>query len=109
MLARIFRPARSASSSGKAKTHDWVLEFEPESARLPDPLMGWPQMTDPDGQIRLTFASQEDAVAYAEARGPVVEALEAGVNVVISTDGTAPAVVDAAWRIVDGQPGIVPR
>ena len=28
--------------------------------------------------------------AYAEARCPVVEALEAGVNVVVSTDGTAP-------------------
>ena len=69
MLARIYKPARTATQSGKAKAQDWTLEFEPESARLPDPLMGWPQMTDPDGQIRLTFASAEDAVAYAEARG----------------------------------------
>ena len=69
MLARIYRPARTATQSGKAKAQDWTLEFEPASARLPDPLMGWPQMSDPDGQIRLTFASAEEAVAYAEARG----------------------------------------
>ena len=40
MLARIFRPARTAMQSGKAKTHDWMLEFEPADARRQDPLMG---------------------------------------------------------------------
>jgi hypothetical protein len=69
MLARIYRPARSATQSGKAKSEDWLLEFEPASARLPDPLMGWAQSSDPDGQVRLSFASREEAVAYAEARG----------------------------------------
>ncbi len=69
MLARIYKPAQRPTQSGKANSQDWVLEFEPASARLPDPLMGWPQMTDPDGQVRLTFASAEDAVRYAEARG----------------------------------------
>ena len=69
MLARIYKPAKRPTQSGPGGTADWVLEFEPASARLPDPLMGWPQMTDPDGQIRLTFASAEDAVAYCEARG----------------------------------------
>ena len=43
MLARISRPAKTATQSGKAKTKDWLLEFEPSSARLPDPLMGWAQ------------------------------------------------------------------
>ena len=69
MLARIYKPAQRPTQSGKANSEDWVLEFEPASARLPDPLMGWPQMTDPDGQVRLTFASAEDAVRYAEERG----------------------------------------
>lgn len=69
MLARIYRPAKTAMQSGKAKTHDWVLEFEPASARRADPLMGWTQTTDLDGQIRLTFDTREEAVAYAVKHG----------------------------------------
>ena len=67
MLARIYRPAKSAMQSGKAKTQDWVLEFEPTSARSPDILVGWTQSTDMDGQVRLSFATKDDAVAYARA------------------------------------------
>ena len=66
MLARIYRPAKNAMQSGKAKTRDWVLEFEPASARKPDPLMGWTQSSDMNGQIRLTFETREEAVAYAQ-------------------------------------------
>jgi len=47
MLARIYRPAKSAMQSGPARGKDWVLEFEPASARNPEPLMGW---TAPDRQ-----------------------------------------------------------
>ena len=67
MLARIFRPSKSAMQSGLAKTHSWILEFEPASARRPDPLMGWTSSTDMDGQISLAFASREEAVTYAQA------------------------------------------
>ena len=66
MLARIYRPAKNAMQSGKAKTKDWVLEFEPASARKPDPLMGWTQSSDMNGQIRLTFDTRDEAVAYAQ-------------------------------------------
>ena len=41
MHARIYRPARTAMSSGTAKARDWVPEFTPISARTVDPLMGW--------------------------------------------------------------------
>ncbi|MEM7720180.1 MAG: NADH dehydrogenase ubiquinone Fe-S protein 4, partial [Pseudomonadota bacterium] len=41
MTARIFRPTKSAMSSGMAKTRDWVLEFPNETGRDIDPLMGW--------------------------------------------------------------------
>jgi hypothetical protein len=68
MLARIFRPARNAMQSGKAKTHRWLLEFEPAAPRAPDPLMGWTQTTDTDGLIRLTFDTREAAVTYAQRR-----------------------------------------
>jgi len=69
MLARIYRPAKNAMQSGVAKTKDWVLEFEPASARKPDPLMGWTSTTDMNGQVRLTFDTQEEAVAYANHHG----------------------------------------
>ena len=66
MLARIFRPAKTAMQSGRAKSADWVLEFEANDARRSDPLMGWTQTSDTDGQVRLTFDTKEDAVRYAE-------------------------------------------
>ena len=69
MLARIYRPAKTAMQSGKAKTNDWRLEFEPASARTIDPLMGWTSSTDMNGQVRLAFETSEEAVAYAERHG----------------------------------------
>lgn len=66
MLARIYRPAKNAMQSGKAKTKDWVLEFEPASARKPDPLMGWTTSSDMNGQIRMNFETRDEAVAYAQ-------------------------------------------
>ncbi len=66
MLARIHRPARNAMQSGQANTKDWVLEFEPGEARRIDPLMGWTGSGDMNGQVRLTFATRDEAVAYAQ-------------------------------------------
>ena len=67
MLARIYRPSKSAMQSGMAKTQAWVLEFEPASARQVDPLMGWTSSTDMDGQVRLNFETSDEAVGYAQA------------------------------------------
>lgn len=69
MLARIYRPAKTAMQSGKAKSNDWRLEFEPATARFADPLTGWTGTTDMNGQVRLSFESKEDAIAYAERHG----------------------------------------
>jgi hypothetical protein len=76
MLARIYRPAKTAMQSGKAKTKEWVLEFEPQSARLPDPLMGWAQSRDMDGEVRLQFDTKEEAIAYAQAHGIAFRLIE---------------------------------
>jgi hypothetical protein len=76
MLARIFRPAKTAMQSGKAKSNDWALEFEPESARVPDRLMGWTQSRDMNGEVRLTFETREEAIAYAQAHGIAFQVLE---------------------------------
>ncbi|MGC1305065.1 MAG: ETC complex I subunit [Caulobacteraceae bacterium] len=69
MLARIFRPSKTAMQSGKARTKDWVLEFEPASARHADPLMGWSSSSDMNDQVRLHFETSDEAVAYATAHG----------------------------------------
>jgi hypothetical protein len=55
--------------SGKAKTGYWVLEFDPEQPRTIDPLMGYTSSGDMKSQIRLTFDTQEEAVAYARKAG----------------------------------------
>jgi hypothetical protein len=75
MLARIYLPAKTAMQSGKANTREWVLEFEPSSARLSDPLMGWTVSTDMNGQVRLMFDTREEAVAYAQRHGIAFEVL----------------------------------
>lgn len=69
MSARIFRPARTAMSSGTARTQDWVLEFAPETAREVDPLMGWTSSSDTQAQVRLEFDTCEAAENYARANG----------------------------------------
>ena len=47
----------------------WVLRYEPESPRAADPLMGWTSSSDMKSQIKLTFDSKEEAIAYAERNG----------------------------------------
>ena len=69
MRARIYRPAKSAMQSGRARTKNWILEFEPASPRKPDPLMGWSSSSDMRQQIELEFDTAEEAVAYAEKHG----------------------------------------
>ena len=69
MRARIYQPARTAMSSGTAKTKHWVLEFAPSSAREVDPLMGWTSSSDTQTQVKMTFVTKEAAVEYAEANG----------------------------------------
>jgi len=69
MSARIFSPAKTAMQSGKAKTGYWVLEFDPAQPRKIDPLMGYTSSGDMKSQVRLSFDTREEAVAYAEREG----------------------------------------
>jgi hypothetical protein len=66
MRARIFQPPKNAMQSGWAKTHVWALEFLPEHGRVADPLMGWSGGGDTQTQVKLTFETREEAIAYAE-------------------------------------------
>lgn len=76
MRARIYQPARTAMQSGSAKTHDWVLEFAPSTAREVDPLMGWTSSGDTESQVRLRFPTREAAETYAEAKGIAYDVTE---------------------------------
>lgn len=76
MLARIYRPAKTAMQSGRARTKKWCLEFEPAEARRLDPLMGWSGSDDMQDQVSLRFGSREQAVAYAEKHGIAYEVAE---------------------------------
>ena len=66
MLARIYKPAKTAMQSGLARTKEWVLDFEPEEPREVEPLMGWTSSGDMRSQVRLRFDTAEEAVAYCE-------------------------------------------
>ena len=67
--ARIFRPAKTAMQSGRALTKQWVLEYEPTTPRAPDPLMGWSSARDTLNQVRMRFATLDEAKAFAEKHG----------------------------------------
>jgi hypothetical protein len=66
MRARIFQPQKTAMQSGWAKTQEWALEFVPSHAERPDPLMGWTGGGDTQAQVKLSFDTKEEAIAYAD-------------------------------------------
>ena len=53
MTARIFKPAKNAMQSGRAKTKEWQLDYEPEQPRAIEPLMGWTSSGDMKQQVTL--------------------------------------------------------
>ena len=62
--------------SGEALTKAWVLEYGPEEPRRVEPLMGWTSSGDMKSQIRMTFATREEAVDYATRKGIAFEVFE---------------------------------
>ena len=77
MVARIYKPAKTAMQSGHAKTKEWVLDYEPSIARTVEPLMGWTSSTDMNSQVKLQFATKEEAIAYCERHGIAYQVFDA--------------------------------
>jgi hypothetical protein len=72
--AIIFKPSKSATQSGTAKTKHWMLEYLPENSREIDPVMGWTGNSDMhQSQIKLKFDSKEEALEYAKLNGVFVQ------------------------------------
>jgi hypothetical protein len=69
MTAKIYRPAKTAMQSGKAKTNIWLLEYEQETPRVIDSVTGYTGSGDMRQQLRLTFETRELAEAYAQRNG----------------------------------------
>jgi NADH dehydrogenase ubiquinone Fe-S protein 4 len=61
---RIYKPAKGATQSGLARTHGWVLEYEPSTPQERERLMGWTSSRDTLRQLRLRFETLDEAVAY---------------------------------------------
>ena len=76
MIARIYRPRRGATQSGTARTKAWLLEIERTEPLEIDPLMGWTGSTETEMQVKVSFDTREEAMAYAEKRGITYEVEE---------------------------------
>ncbi|WP_084637926.1 NADH dehydrogenase ubiquinone Fe-S protein 4 [Paracoccus sp. J55] len=72
-VARIWKPARSAMTSGRARSKDWRLRIERASVPSIEPLMGWTAGKDTAHQVELSFPSLEAAVRHAERLGIAYE------------------------------------
>jgi hypothetical protein len=70
---RIYRPVKNAMQSGRAKTHLWLVEFEPSDRKTPDPLMGWNGSRDTRSQVKMSFETKEAAIAFAQKHGYTYE------------------------------------
>jgi NADH dehydrogenase ubiquinone Fe-S protein 4 len=69
MAARIYKPAQNLMQQGKAASRDWVLEYDPDQPRVIEPLMGWTSSADTRSQVRMSFATKEEAIAFATQNG----------------------------------------
>jgi hypothetical protein len=68
MQVRIYKPTKTAMQSGQRNTKEWLLESEPAPKEI-DPLMGWTSSRDTMQQVKLYFATVEEATAYAKKEG----------------------------------------
>ena len=68
-IARISELDRRTTQSGKANSGLWLLEFERQEPSRPDPLTGWNGSGDTNTQVRITFRSKDEAIAFCERRG----------------------------------------
>lgn len=64
MPARIFQRSKNATQSGKARTDQWVLQFESRRPKRADPLTGWAGGAETQEQVSIAFPSLEAAKAY---------------------------------------------
>ncbi len=62
--AIIYRPSKTAMQSGRAKTKNWILEFETLNTGT-NPLTGWETSKDTMSEVKIEFTTMEQAINYA--------------------------------------------
>lgn len=69
-IARLYHPSRHNMQMGRAKTKHWVLEFEPTQKERRqhqiEPLMNWPDSSDTQNQVVLSFQTRDQALNYSK-------------------------------------------
>jgi hypothetical protein len=78
MQARLYQRPKSSMQSGRARTGQWLLEYERDEPQRPDPLTGWSGSGFTEAQVQLAFPTQEAALEYARANGLEVEIVTLG-------------------------------
>ena len=66
MVARIYKPSKSAMQSGMGQSKKWILELEHDMSKSIEPLMGWTGSSDTKSQVQLNFQTKEEAILYAK-------------------------------------------
>ena len=84
MKAKIYKPAKTAMQSGRAKYNKWVLKFLDQKNQLKDTMMGWNGGSSTVSQIELKFSTKEEAVNYAQINNIDYEVLETSERKVIN-------------------------
>ena len=69
MRARIYRPAKTAMQSGRGNAKGWIVEYEPQAAMKQDPVTGWTTSSDTGQQVKLGFATRDEAIAFCKRKG----------------------------------------
>ena len=84
MKAKIYKPAKTAMQSGRAKYNKWVLKFLDQKNQLKDTMMGWNVGSSTVSQIELKFSSKQEAINYAKKNNIDYEILETSERKVIT-------------------------
>ena len=63
--AKIYKPSKTATQSGRGKIKKWLLEFETKQT-FTNQLMGWESSNDTLQEVKIEFETKEQAVEYAK-------------------------------------------
>ena len=61
--AKIYKPSKTATQSGKRNTKKWILEFDTLNTGI-NPLMGWETSEDTMSEVKLEFSTKDQAINY---------------------------------------------
>uniref|UniRef100_J3JW97 NADH dehydrogenase [ubiquinone] iron-sulfur protein 4, mitochondrial n=1 Tax=Dendroctonus ponderosae TaxID=77166 RepID=J3JW97_DENPD len=65
---RIYEPPKNCMQSGTNNIGHWEMDFDAKE-RWENPLMGWCSTGDPLSNLKVQFATKEEAVEYCEKNG----------------------------------------